>query len=159
ILWQKAPAEPPGTGASRKKKTASQPRNRGQPLTGDNAMLDHKRWMICAPRHEWRVMHEHSKRVPCEEISLLPLFLLNLPRCFRSAEPPLNLGAAAVEGFGDSLAVFRRLQAALVARIADEGNLRQNRRHVCPDQHNKRRFLYAAIPQARILRGQSAVQR
>ncbi len=68
------------------------------------------------------------------------------------------LGNAAVERFGDALAIFRRSQPVFVTRVTDEGNLRQNRGHVRPDEHNERRFPHTPIADARTLCRQSAVQ-
>src|SRR5580704_2747544 len=85
--------------------------------------------------------------------------LIYLARNLHSAQPAHVLGDSTVERFGDALAVFGGPQSTLVAGIADERNLRQDRRHVGPNENDKGRLLDSAVANSRTLRGQSAVQR
>src|SRR5579872_1296770 len=59
-------------------------------------------------------------------------------------------GYSAIERLGDALAVMRLAQFLRVLRIGEERNLREDRRHVRANQHDKRRLLDAPIAQAGI---------
>src|SRR5438874_3893440 len=50
-----------------------------------------------------------------------------------------------VESLGNCLAVSRSLDLALFLRIADERNLRKNRRHVGANQYDKWRLFHSTI--------------
>src|SRR5271154_4801898 len=78
---------------------------------------------------------------------------------FDAAQAPDVFGDAPVKGFGDLLAVVGGSEAAFVAGVADEGNLREDRWHVGSDQYNKRSFFYSPITHTWILRSQTAVKR
>src|SRR5271157_5893085 len=52
---------------------------------------------------------------------------------------------ALIKRFGYSLPVFGFAQLALVIRVGEKGDLRQNGRHVSPDQNHERSSLHAPI--------------
>ena len=52
---------------------------------------------------------------------------------------------AAVQAFGNALALTGLKQKAFIAGIADEGNLREHRGHICAGQNDKRRLLHSAV--------------
>src|SRR5579864_1381997 len=64
---------------------------------------------------------------------------------------------AAIQRLGDALAIFGGRQLTLVGRIADKRDLRQDRRHVGPNQDDKGRFLHPAISHARASQSESAL--
>src|SRR6266571_6195194 len=54
-----------------------------------------------------------------------------------------------IQPFGHFLPLLWLLQQLLVRWIAQEGNLREDRRHVRADEHNERRFPHAARSEER----------
>src|SRR5580704_18003505 len=90
---------------------------------------------------------------------LLTRALVHLAGDLDPAQPIRILGDATIERFGDALAVLAGGKAMLVGRIADKRNLRQDRWHVCADQHNERSLLYAAVANCEALDGETAMQR
>src|SRR5438874_2527336 len=57
-------------------------------------------------------------------------------------------GNALKQTFGQFLTLFGLLQELFVGGIAEEGNLREDRRHVRADEHHKRRFAHATVSYA-----------
>src|ERR1700728_19192 len=85
--------------------------------------------------------------------SLLPCAFVHLAGDFDSAQAVHIFGDAAVERFGDALAVFAGGEAVLVGGVADERNFGEDRGHVGADQNNEGSFLYSAIANGGTLRG------
>src|SRR5215469_813799 len=82
---------------------------------------------------------------------LLACRLVDLAGHPHAAQAVDVFGDAAVEGLGNALPVFAGFEPTLVCRVRYEGNLRQNRGHVCPNQHDEWRLLHAAVANRRTL--------
>src|ERR1700721_2678610 len=54
-------------------------------------------------------------------------------------------GNTAVKAVRHALALVGLAEQSLIARIADEGNFREHRRHIRANQYDKRGFLHAAV--------------
>src|SRR5664279_4530638 len=91
--------------------------------------------------------------------ALLSAGLAELGRHFYAAETTGIFRYALIQRLGDFFPVFRSFQLRGVGRIGDKGDLRQDAGHVGADQHHEGCFLYAAVPQSRVLASQSAVKR
>src|ERR1700691_282712 len=91
------------------------------------------------------------KRYRYSALLLLRFALFDLAGDLHSTQTAAILGNPAIERFGDPLAIVRCAQPALVARVANEGNLRQNRRHVGSDQNDEWSLLDPTVPQTRVL--------
>src|SRR5215470_4263053 len=70
-----------------------------------------------------------------------------------AAETADVLGNAIKQRIGYALPVVGGFQFSRVGRIADEGDLGQNRRHVGADEDHERSLLYASVPDSRALYG------
>src|SRR5271170_3961495 len=90
---------------------------------------------------------------------LLSLALFDFTGDLDPAQTADILGNSAIERFGDALAIVGGAELALVAGVADEGNLGQNRRHVRPNQNDEWSLLDSAVPQPRVLGCQAIVER
>ena len=77
---------------------------------------------------------------------------------FHSAQTSLVASDAFVEALGNALTIIRFKQLAGVARIGDERDLGENRRHVGSDKDDEWGFLHAAILQSGVAFLQSSVE-
>src|SRR5437868_15104141 len=89
---------------------------------------------------------------------LLSFILAHLTGQLYPAQPADVLGDPTIQRLGNFLPVFRCLEIALIPGIADERDLRQDRWHIGPNQHNKGRLFHAPIPNAGIARSQSTME-
>src|SRR4051812_934859 len=74
-------------------------------------------------------------------LGLLPSFIRNLRRDLNPTQTADILGNAAIERLGNLLPILGGHQLMLVAGVGDEGDLRQDGRHVRADQNDERRLL------------------
>src|SRR5580693_316077 len=73
------------------------------------------------------------------------LLFVDLAGDFDPAQAADVFRDAAVEGFGNLLAIFGSCQAAFVAGIADEGDFGQDRGHISADENDERRLLHTPV--------------
>src|SRR5579864_7479169 len=74
-----------------------------------------------------------------------------------AAEASDVLFHAPSQGLGNLLPVVGSTQFLLIARIADEGDLRQNRWHIGPDEDDERSLFHASVLHSR-LGGKALIQ-